>query len=889
MRPEQWLYTIPLRLRSLFRRQQIERELDEELEYHIERQVEQNIARGMSARDARLEARRALGGVERRKNECRDFWGTALADHLARDTKQALRTLSRDVGFTTGVVMLLALGIGANVAVYSIVESILLNPLPYRDSDRLFIVRERIPERDETTRAVNPRHFVEWRRECGCFDDVALAEYVQDVTVTGEGDPERIPAVRVTPNAFSVLGVSAALGRTFVPEDAEPGSPDVVVISHSLWQRRFGGDPDVVGKTIALDGRETPIVGVLPRGFRRHWGARPNARIDIYAPWALTPPPPWWGWNNNYSFSALARLPDGLSAEAALAELDGIQAAIAADRFEGNQTLRARLIPLREWVTGQSREGLYLLLAAVGAALLVACLNIANLMLVRAVTRSREAGVRAALGASRIGIFRAVLIEAGLLSLAGVIAGVALAAGFLRFFVAVAPADLPRLDEVGMDWTALAAALGLAVTATVAFGLLPALRMTRVDPQQALHTNSRSFTDSSGRLRLRQALVSAEVGLSAALLIVAGLLLMSFVRLGAVERGFDASNVLTASISLPYARYGSDDEKLRFYDALLEDLRSAPGVMAAGLTSALPLRGNNWGSYAVPEGQRPQPGEEPPVEYRFVSTGYLEAMGIPLLTGRSFTREDQGRSVAVFSRSAARLLWPGGDAVGRRFWRGDPDDTFEVVGLVPDVPSADLATAPAPLVYQPLTGTGGVVFPFASVAIRTAGDPALAAGVLRAVVRSLDSALAVSDVRTMQQIESASLGERRFQLTLVAAFGAAALVIAALGTYGVLAYTVASRTQELAIRLALGAHEFAVRSLVMRHGMRPVLVGLALGIAFAFVLGRLISSLLFSVTPSDPTTLSSVAAVTLGAAFLASWIPARRAARTSPVAALRYE
>ena len=888
MRVESWLYKLPLLLRSVFRRKDLEHELDEELAFHLEQQIEQNLARGMSEDEARKQATRAFGNIEIRKEECRDTWVVAALDHCRRDTRHAVRTLRRDFGFTMGVSLLLALGIGANVAVFSIVNSILFKPLPYREPGRLVVVREMTPERDLTPRSVNALHYLEWRK-CECFEQVALSEYAQELNLAGQGDPERVSSLRVTPNAFSMLGVTAQVGRTFVAEEGELGRDNVVVISDGLWRRRFGADPEIVGETISLDAVPYVVIGVLPAGFRYHGAS--NTRVDIYRPWGPVPSP-WWRWTNNYSYNALGRLADGVSVEAALDQLNAIQATIAADHFEAEYAsvgLGAVFTPLHDVITAPSRAGLYLLLAAVGAALLVACFNIANLTLVRATARIREAGVRAALGASRLAIFRGVLIESVVLAMAGAATGVALAGAALKMFTSIAPTDLPRVDEVQMDWRALLVAVVLAVAVTVAFGLLPALRLTRVDPQAALRASNRSVTDSPQSVRVRQALVSVEVGLSVSLLIVAGLLLTSFLRLDAVGRGFDATNVLTAEVGIPWARYGDDPAALRFWEALLRELRSAPDVVAAGVTSSLPLHGYNWGSSAIREGENPPAAERSSIQYRFVSPGYFRALGIPLLAGRSFNSDDYGRTTAILSERAARLLWPDGNPIGRRFYRGSPDEVFEVVGLVPDVHSVDLAKDPQPLVYAPLTATGGVVFRVASVVVRTEGDPSPAASTVRHAVASLDRELAISNVQTMRQIESTSLGDRRFQLMLVIAFGASSLLIAALGTYSVLAYAVTTRTHELAMRMALGAKPGTVLAMVLRQGMRPVFLGLGLGILAALAFGRLLAGLLYSVTPTDTTTLISVVVVTLTAAFLASLLPARRAARTSLLAALRYE
>jgi predicted permease len=883
MQLDRWWYRLPLLLRSVFRRKRVERELDEELAYHFEREVEENVTRGMSASEARTAARRTLGELDLQKEACRESWAVAVLDKLTRDVRHACRTLRRDAGFTIGVFVLLALGIGANVAMFSIVDAVLIEPLPYPEPDRLMVVRELLPARDDLPRSVNALHYHEWRK-CSCFEAVSLSEFVQQVNVAGDGEPERVPTQLVTPNLFTVLGVEAQLGRTFLAEDSEPGR-EIAVISDALWRSKFGADPQALGRTINLDGVQAEIVGVLPASFRNF------TRVDVYRPWSAAPMP-WWNWNNNYSYAAIARLADGVSPAAALEQMNAIQGAIAAEHFQGEYaawTLRATLIPLREFATGRSRAGLLMLLGAVAAALVVACLNIANLMLVRATVRNREAGVRAALGASRLAIFRGVLIESVLLAAAGGAVGVGVSAAALEIFKAAAGTTLPRADDVALDGTALIVALVLAFAATVAVGLVPAVRMTRVDPQEALREGSRSVTDSARRQRFSRALVTLEVALSVSLLTVAGLLLTSFVRLDAVERGFEPRNVLTAEVSLPRVRYPSDDTKLAFYAALLRDLEAQPGVVAAGVTSSLPLTGNNWGSTVNPEGVSLSPADRLSVDYRMVSPGYLEAMGIPLIEGRSVQDHDDGRKVAVLSESVARRYWFGGDIVGRRFFRGDPaqDDVFEVIGVVPDVPSADLATEPKPLVYVPLRGGFGV-WATVAIAVRTEADPAMAAGGLRSTVASLDRELAVSEIRTMGEIESASLGERRFQLMLAIAFGAASLVIAALGTYSVVAYDVARRAHDISLRMALGADARRVIAAVLQQSMQPVVLGVLAGVGLALLVGRYLTGLLFEVSPADPVTLLSVAGASLVAALLASWIPARRAARQSPLETLRH-
>lgn len=889
---EQWRHRMRLLFRSLLHRRKVEQELDDEIRYHIERQVELNLATGMREDEAYRAARRAFGNVETRKEYCRDHWAVSSLDRLRRDLRHAFRTLGREPSFTAGVLLLIALGVGANVAVFSIVDGVLLKPLPYSEPDRLMIVRERIPERDEIFRSVNALHYQEWVA-CGCFEEIALAEYVQQANFASEGDPLRVSGMRVTPNTFSMLGVSVQLGRTLMPEDGEPGRDTNILISDRLWRNQLGSDPEIIGKFIRLDEMPFTVVGVLPAGFRYYAAQGDPDTIDIYQPWNLERQP-WWSWTNNYSYSAVGRLAAGVSLQAARQELNAIQSGVAREHFTGDaaaQHLEAVIVPFRDWVTSQNRAGLYLLLGAVGAAFLVACLNIANLMLVRATARSREAGIRSALGASRLAIFRSVFIESALLALAGGIGGVAIAFIALRLFANLAATVLPRVNEVRLDMPVLAAAVGLTVTAMLVFGLIPALRLTRVDPERALEAGGRTATDSMSRMRGRQALVSAEVALSVTLMFVVGLLLASFLRVSGVERGFDPTNVVTAGINLPAPRYPDDESRLQFWNQLRAELIAAPGVIDAGFTSILPLQGNYFGSTAICEGEQLPAEQKPSVQYRFISEGYLRAMGVPVLRGRYLTAEDYERNSAVVSERTARILWGDENPVGRRFHWNEPENLFEVVGVVPDVPSVDLESEPAPIVYRPMTatGSGSLVQSFATIALRLSGQPGRGASILRDAVASLDRDLALSRLQTMSQIESASVGGRRLQLYLVGGLGIASLAIAALGIYSVLAYAVSARLHELAMRMALGARRRSVSSLVLRQGMRPVLVGIGLGIAGAIALGRALSGLLFGVAPTDGTTIALVITVTLAASLLATILPARRAASTSVLRILRYE
>lgn len=884
----QWRYRVPLLLRSLFRRHDVDRELDDELRFHIEQQTALNIAAGMPPETALKAARRSFGNVDARKEECHDHWVVATIDRVRRDLRLAIHRLGKEPRFTAGVVALLALGIGANVAAFSIVNGVLLKPLAYANPDRLMVVREYIPERDSTGRSVNALHFREWQA-CECFDDIALAEYPMQATLTGEGDPIRIPALRVTANTFAVLGIRPQLGRTFVEEDAEPGNATNIVISDRLWRNQLGADPEVLGHTLTIDAEKYTVVGVLAPDFRFY--PMRNARVDAYAAWPLEVQP-WWHWTNNYSYTATGRLADGVTPQAALDELNAIQAVIADEQFLGDAaslSLEARLFPLRDWVTAASRNGLYLLLAAVAVALIVACLNIANLMLVRATARVRETGIRSALGATRVTIFRTVFVEGTVLATLGAMIGIALAIVALRLFASAAPASLPRVDDVGLDWTALLIAVGLTVTATLVFGLVPAFRLTRVDPERALEASARSDARFGGSMHGRQTLVSVEVGLSVVLMVIAGLLLASFVRLGEVERGFDAANVLTADVNLPAARYSDQASRLNFWNGLRAELLEAPGVSAAGVTSVVPLRGNFFGSTALREGEQPPDAEHPGVQYRFVTEGYFEAMGIPVVRGRRLTRDDYGGLAAVVSQQTANLLWGDESPIGRRFHWNQPELLFEVVGVVPDVHSLNLETDPTPIVYRPITGAGDgfSVVTFGTVSLRLDGGASIGVSALRSALAQLDPDIAVSNVQTMEQIEKASVAERRLQLFLVGAFGLASLVIAVLGIYSVLAYATSTRRHELALRMTLGADRRNVLALVMSQGLKPVLIGIGLGLVASIAVGQLLEALFFEVAPTDARTLMTVVVVTLAAAVLASLLPARRAASAPLMTAIR--
>ena len=806
--------------------------------------------------------------------------------------RHALRALRTDLLFSLTALTVLAVGIGANTAVFTVVNSILLRPLQYRDPERLFAIDEIVPQFASSAPLlpVNSRHFLEWKRLMKSFEDVALADN-REFNLTGSGEPERITGARVTANFFSVLGVTPELGRQFLEEEAQDGRDNVVLITDALWRRHFGSDPNLVGHDILLNGVPNTVAGILPPWFRQHLnkaaGMGPaRGRPEVFKVWALKPQGDWAG---SHNYASVARLKQGVTREQALAELNVIQAGITT-HFEpemGKLDLLASLTPLKDRVVDRSRVALLLLLGAVGAVLLIGCVNLGNLMLVRASRRDRETAIRLALGAEPRQVAAGILLESLLVALMGGLLGIGVAAGLLKMFAVWAPVDLPRADEVAMDLPMLLFAIALAVVTAALFGLVPAWRLTKADPQEALRSGGRGQSESASKTRLRELLVSVEAGLSVALLIVAGLLSASFLRLGAVDPGFVSSNVLTAEVSLPVARYKDDDACQRFYRDLVSRLSTQPGVIAAGAVSVLPFGGTAWSDLVSVEGDTRPAAAKPIVEYRPVSPDYFRAMGIPLEKGRSVQESDYPHKPAVLSKLAAEKFWPGQDPIGKRFRRFDPSlPPYEVVGIVGDIRGKGLEKDPVPLIYVPLWELTPTTI---SLAVRTAGDPVAAVGTMRDVVHAADAQVPLSLVRTMVQIEKNSLAQRSFEMLVAGAFACSALLLALIGTYSVLAYSVSARTNEIGIRMALGAAQARVIGMILADGLRPVIIGVGAGAAIALVLGRFLKTLLYSISPADPVVFTMVIVATLGAGCLACLIPARRAAGVSPMEALRHE
>lgn len=806
--------------------------------------------------------------------------------------RYAIRSLLRSPGFSAIVILILAVGIGANTVMYTVVDHVLLRPLPFPDAERLFAVQEsaRGLSNFSATTPVNAMHFREWRKRWSSAEQIAMLSSAI-FNLTSSGDPERVLGARVSSSIFQMLGVQPQLGRNFLEEEDQPGHDAVVILSDAFWQRRFHGDRAILGQKILLDGVPREVVGVLPPGVQiprqshlYSLAGAPDFDPDIWKPFAIRDEEmaPF----GDFNYGGLARLKPGVTAGEALDELNGIQSAIDSTLSE-RHNLRAVIAPLQQQMTGRSRQGLLMLLAAVGAVLLIICVNLANLLLARSTTRRRELSIRAALGAGRARLLGQALTESLLLAIPGGAIGVALASWSLGAVIAAAPTGLPRAAEIHIDLRILLFALGVSMLCGVLFGLLPAWRSARIDPQEGLRGSSRSATDSRQGARVRALLVSLEVALSTVCLVAAGLLLNSFVRLMQVDKGFDVERVLTANVSLPATRYPDLPRRYEFFRQAIERVRALPGVTATGVTNRIPVTGEGSNNIFIPEGAEAAPSSSHAItDYRTVSEDYLAAIGIPLRQGRMFARSDR-RPVAVVSARFAEQYWPGQNPLGKRFHLGSAENPLlEIVGVAGDVRNSSLEKAPGLTVYIPHWQRDRTDM---ILVMRTAMDPAAITQAVRAEIRALDAELPAVRLRTMQEIVSAGVAERRFQLTLVLVFAGVALALASLGIFGVVSYTTAQRRGEMGIRLALGATASDLRSLVLRQGLMPVALGLVAGIVGALALGRALAGLLYGVQPSDPVTIAGVAMVLFAVAAVACYIPAVRVSRADPMSALHYE
>src|SRR5271157_1922826 len=870
----------------LFHRRQREEELDEEIQAHLRMAAQERMEQGETAGQARASAVREFGNVTLVKEVTRDMWGFRWLETFLQDLRYGARMLRRNPGFTAVAVLTLALGIGANTAIFSMVNSVLLRPLAYREAQQLYLVREIIPELSQTYPMLpaNLPNFRVWQRDCHSFAEVAIVMST-GATLTGYGEAENISGGLASANLFGVLGIVPQLGRTFLPQEDSPGKDHVVILTDSFWRNRFHGDPTIVGGSITLDHQPFQVVGILPASFRAPTGV--PLLTDYFKPLGLDPGQ--FSPLEEFDYTAIARLKPGTSVGQALTELNVIQARIAQDAKQG-VGLRAEIIPLESAVVGTARRGLLLLLAGAGAVLLIVCLNLANLLLVRVPARLREAGIRTALGASRARLARQLLTESALLAIVGGVLGVGLAYFGLRWLVAVAPVNLPRMDEVHADARVLWFTVFVSILTGILLGALPAWRVAHAEPQQTLKAGAVTITEGRPARRLRESLIGFEVGVGTLLLIVAGLLTTSMVRLLGVDKGFTTEHVLAVDVSLPPWSYTKFAQKQEFYENVMARVRALPGVKSAGWISRLPLQGEEKVDSIYVPGQLTPRLQSPVANYRYVSPGYFESMGMLLRRGRLIEPADRDRNVALISESVAKKLWAGGNPLGKQFYPGSDEKILaEVIGVVADIRTVALDEPPLMMVYLPAGCARPWSASYSSLVVRAAVPPSALATAMRGAIQSVDSGVPIGDLRPMTEIVSESVGVRRFQMGLESLFAVFALLLAALGIYGVVGYSVARRRQELGIRMALGARGSDLRNLVLLQGMSPVLVGWAAGVLAALAAGGVIRSLLFGVTAQDPLTLASVTLVVLASAALACYIPARRATKVDPMVALRYE
>lgn len=870
------------KLRSLVGGVGQDADFQEELQAHVEMAAAELMRQGHSAEEARRLALVRIGGAEQTRELQRDARGLPWLETLMQDTRQALRTLRRDAGFTTFAVLTVALGIGASSTVFNIVNALLLRPLPFRDAERLvWIVAGKGEGLSAATAQVN--NLLEFRAQSRSFEDIAgyFAFYgVGDSMMTGVGEPERLTRVPVTENFFPLLGVQPVLGRHFTRQECVDNGPRVALLSHGFWVRRFASDPAIVGRELTLNNQPVTVVGVLPASFDFATVFTPGSQTDLFVPFPLTPRTDRQG----NTLALVGRLRPGVSVGQAQAEADVISKQIREANPNRNQ-LEPTLQVLSERVSGAMRFPMLVLSFAIGVVMLIVCANLSNLLLARSAGRTKEIAIRAALGAGRGRILRQLLTESLVLSLGAAMLGVVLAVFATEALTRIDSLSIPLLQEVRMDGAALGFTLLVAMVTGIAFGLAPAWRLSSPVLHSALKESTRGSTEGSGSAWIRRALVVSEVAFACMLVAAAGLLLRSFTRLLDVDMGFRPQSAVSIRID-PNRSYDTQEKRNGYFDEALARVRNSPGVVAAGLTDSLPLRGSRTWGFA-PKGREFRREDYPLGFVRVVSDGYFAAMGVALVAGRDFTPADTATSekVIIVNEEIAKKMWPGEDALGKIMRTDRPDR--RVIGVVRNVRHLALEKESGFEFYLPVRQTND--WGSAMLVVRGSRSAADLAAAVRGALTPLDATLAAAEYRTIQGLVDRAVSPRRFLLLLLAGFAGFALVLAGLGIYAVVSYSVNQRRQEIGIRMALGASAGDVRREVLVQTLQLAGVGLGLGMAAAFVLGCVIEGLLYQVTPGDPMTFGAMLCILAGAAMLAGYLPARRASRMDPMEALRAE
>jgi predicted permease len=876
-----------LRLRSLFSRGKVEQELDEEMRYHLERQVEQELAAGKNPENARYAALRSIKDIEQRKEECRDMRGVHVIEALFHDIRHGVRTLRRSPGFASVALLTLALGVGATTAIFSVVYGVLLRPLPYKNPSRLIVLNETTPK--VGTVSVSYPDFLDWRAQNRAFSEMAAVGAV-DFSLAGIAQPENISGQAVSPNFLSMLGVHPLLGRDFDSLEGKPGAAAVVLLSYPLWQSHFAGDRNVVGHSIALDGRGFAIIGVLPPDF--HW----YEKTDVLEPIGV------WATNNAESSErgargdtvVLGRLVFGVNLAQARSEMEGIAARLAHEYPASNDQFGIALRPLREVFVSEVRPAILVLLCAVIFVLLIACANVANLFLMRGAERAKEIALRLAIGASRGRIVRQMLTESFLLAFLGGLLGLALAIGGTGGIARLFPAGELAGASVTLNGAVLLFTAGTVIVSAFIFGLAPAIHSAKADMQSDLKESGRTTSASTGQNRWRGRLVIAEISFALILLVGAGLMMKSLYRLLLVDPGFRPNRVLTMEMSLRMPQYSNDAAILNFWNQVLYRVRALPGVTSAALGTVVPLTNSHSRTDIAIGGMAlPKPGSFPHPDVHIVSSGYVNALGVSLLRGRALTDADNENAprVGMINARLAQRYFSGENPVGKRFHFGhspanNPSEWIAIVGVVGDTRLYGLANPSRLEVYVPFRQSATDDM---NLIVKSGNDAAALTSAIRHVVHSLDKDLPISGITTMKQLISNSVSTRRVTLILLGLFSALALVLAAIGIYGVISYSVAQRTHEIGIRMALGAQRRDVLRMILAQGANIAGIGMVIGILMSFGLARLMANLLFSVSAADPLTFAAVAIALALIAMIACYIPARRALRVDPMVALRHE
>jgi putative ABC transport system permease protein len=883
-----FLKSIASRFRAQASPETIDREFQHELDTHLELATQENIRRGMAPEEAARVARIRLGGSTQLRETNRELRGLPLIETALQDFRFAFRMLRKNPGFSAIAIITLALGIGANTAIFSVVYAVLLKPLPFADSDQLFTVFQQDVKNPKNVNGFSFPNLRDLREQSEVFSDLSGVQEHQ-LTLTGHGEAFNIDTSVVTPDLFTTFRVQPILGRTFVPDDGNPGAAPVVVLSENFWRGSFAADPNIIGSSITLDKRAFTVIGVVPAAFRF---PQLQKTRQIWVP--IVDDPLFGSWlerRGGHWLTLTGRVKPNVSSKQAESQFDAIAARLNKQYPEDNDGWTFRMMPLRDFLIGEVKTPLLVLLGAVGLVLLIACANIANLLLARATSRSREIAVRATLGAGRSRLVRQLLSETLLLSVIGGVAGVALAYCGIHLLTSFLPPELTRIHSINIDYAVLGFALALSTFASCAVGLVPAFLVARSDPQSTLREGGRSGESSASR-RARNLLASAEIALALVLLVAAGLLLRSFTKLTEVSPGFQVEHVVKAEVSLPRAQYSSPQQWFAFSNNLLARLQSEPGMEKSAIAIPLPIT-DGFVNIAFDIENRPAASAAAAriADYVAVSPTYFHVMNIPLVAGRTFEPRDNmtAPAVAVVTQSFVRAYFPNENPIGKRIIFGFPPEpgiAREIIGIVGDVHDVSLGNNPGPMMYAAYAQSP---FPGACIAVQSTLTSGAVISSIRESVAALDKDLPVTDIATMTEVLHDSTAQPRFRTTLIAIFAAIALILAATGIFGVISYSVQCRTSEIGIRVALGASSAGILKMVLRESLVLAAVGLAVGLPIAFASSHVLGHLLFGVSPTDPTTLIVVSLTLAAVAAAAGYLPARRATQVDPLTALRHD